>query len=89
MKKRRPEVAEMHEQLAAIIERNIETLTRVHEKTAQARRLRDKIADVITSFSGNLNFVYLHAVWFGVWIAVQNPRCKRAKVRLSESSAVS
>jgi uncharacterized membrane protein len=29
---------------------------------------QDRVADRITSFAGSLNFVYLHAVWFGVWI---------------------
>ena len=29
---------------------------------------QDRVADRITAFAGSLNFVYLHAVWFGVWI---------------------
>lgn len=28
----------------------------------------DIISDEITAFCGNMNFVYIHAVWFGVWI---------------------
>ncbi|HKT05447.1 MAG TPA: DUF1003 domain-containing protein [Rugosimonospora sp.] len=32
------------------------------------RRTQDKVADVITSFAGSLQFVYLHSIWFGVWI---------------------
>ena len=35
----------------------------------QVRDLGDKLADGITSFAGNMNFVYLHVVWFGFWIA--------------------
>ncbi|MGZ4794958.1 MAG: DUF1003 domain-containing protein [Acidimicrobiia bacterium] len=31
---------------------------------------QDRTADRITAFAGSLNFVYIHAVWFGVWIAV-------------------
>ena len=30
--------------------------------------LQDRIADVITSFSGRMIFVYVHVVWFGAWI---------------------
>ncbi len=30
----------------------------------------DRVADTITAFSGSMLFVLLHAVWFGVWIAV-------------------
>ena len=32
------------------------------------QRTQDRVADAITSFAGSLNFVYLHSVWFGVWI---------------------
>ena len=34
------------------------------------RRTQDKAADVVTTFAGSLNFVYLHSVWFGVWVLV-------------------
>lgn len=29
-----------------------------------------KLADIITSFSGSMYFVYFHVVWFSLWIAV-------------------
>src|SRR5215813_831980 len=32
------------------------------------RRTQDRVADLITSFAGSLQFVYLHSAWFGVWI---------------------
>ena len=32
------------------------------------RDAQDQVADRITSFAGSLNFVYLHTVWFGIWI---------------------
>jgi uncharacterized membrane protein len=32
------------------------------------KRAQDRAADTITSFAGSLNFVYLHAVWFGIWV---------------------
>jgi uncharacterized membrane protein len=31
---------------------------------------QDRAADSITGFAGSLNFVYLHTVWFLVWIVV-------------------
>jgi uncharacterized membrane protein len=34
------------------------------------QRSQDRVADVITSFAGSLQFVYLHSVWFGIWILV-------------------
>jgi uncharacterized membrane protein len=32
------------------------------------KRTQDRIADAVTSFAGSLNFVYLHSVWFGIWV---------------------
>src|SRR5437763_13211177 len=31
-------------------------------------RAQDKAADRITAFAGSLNFVYIHSVWFGIWV---------------------
>lgn len=35
---------------------------------ARMRGTQDRIADAITTFAGTMQFVYLHAVWFTVWI---------------------
>jgi uncharacterized membrane protein len=32
------------------------------------RGSQDRIADAITAFAGTMQFVYLHAAWFTVWI---------------------
>jgi uncharacterized membrane protein len=32
------------------------------------RRAEDKSADRITNFAGSMRFVYIHAVWFGIWV---------------------
>ena len=31
-------------------------------------RAQDRAADKVTSFAGSLTFVYLHSVWFGIWV---------------------
>ncbi|MEH2338509.1 DUF1003 domain-containing protein [Nostoc sp.] len=54
--------------LSKVIQRNIRTLIRLRAKAANKRNLQDRIADVITSFSGHIVFVYVHLVWFGAWI---------------------
>lgn len=36
---------------------------------ASLRKKEDVIADQITRFAGSLNFIYIHAVWFAVWVA--------------------
>jgi len=33
-------------------------------------KAQDRAADKVTNFAGSLRFVYLHAVWFGIWVAL-------------------
>lgn len=37
---------------------------------ARMRTSQDRFADAITAFAGTMRFVYVHAVWFTVWIAL-------------------
>ncbi|MFL5802432.1 MAG: DUF1003 domain-containing protein, partial [Roseiflexaceae bacterium] len=32
------------------------------------RTFQERTADAITAFSGRMSFVYLHALWFGLWV---------------------
>ena len=34
------------------------------------KRLQDRIADTVTRFAGSMPFVYVHIVWFALWIAL-------------------
>jgi len=34
----------------------------------RAESVQNRIADRITTFAGSMAFVYLHVIWFGVWI---------------------
>jgi uncharacterized membrane protein len=65
----RPGLPEQHPALASVLERNIRTLLAHRERRAGRRSFQDRLADVITDFSGNMAFVYLHVVWFAGWIA--------------------
>jgi uncharacterized membrane protein len=41
------------------------------EHARQRRQhLEDRVADRITAFSGSMQFVYLHVIWFTLWIAL-------------------
>lgn len=62
--------------LGASIENNIQTLSALRYRERHSRTGQDRIADVITDFSGNMWFVYIHAVFFTVWIVmnVGSPR---------------
>ena len=37
----------------------------------RAGSLQNRIADAITAFAGSMWFVYLHVVWFALWIGLQ------------------
>lgn len=36
----------------------------------RAKKRQNRIADAITRFAGSMPFVYLHVVWFALWIAL-------------------
>jgi uncharacterized membrane protein len=42
----------------------------VRQAEERAGNLQDRIADAITRFAGSMPFVYVHIVWFGLWIAL-------------------
>jgi uncharacterized membrane protein len=54
--------------VAAVVERNIKALVERRRKEEQEKPLRERIADTITRFTGNMAFVYSHAIVFGIWI---------------------
>src|SRR5262245_37984822 len=37
---------------------------------ARAQSFENRVADRITAFSGSMRFVYLHAIWFVLWIGL-------------------
>jgi len=46
---------------------------RIRHETAVARKIRreqNRLTDAITNFAGSMSFVYVHSVWFGVWVLV-------------------
>jgi uncharacterized membrane protein len=36
----------------------------------RAQSLQNRIADGITAFAGSMTFVYIHILWFGLWIGL-------------------
>ena len=59
-------------QLANIIEQNIHTIIHTRQTAANQRTTEERLADVITEFSGRMYFVYFHVVWFGIWILLNS-----------------
>jgi uncharacterized membrane protein len=54
--------------LSDVVERNIRTILRMRAQSALDRTVQERLADGITSLSGRMSFVYLHAAWFGAWL---------------------
>jgi uncharacterized membrane protein len=42
----------------------------MHHAEARAADIQNRIADRITDFAGSMRFVYLHILWFGLWIGL-------------------
>ena len=40
----------------------------VQHAKERAENVQNKIADHITAFAGSMSFVYLHVIWFAMWI---------------------
>jgi uncharacterized membrane protein len=60
--------------LSKVIERNIRTIINLRLKAARERSVQERIADAITAFSGRMIFVYVHVVWFALWIVLNTGR---------------
>jgi uncharacterized membrane protein len=39
-----------------------------HERS---KRRENRVADQITQFAGSMRFVYIHAIWFALWIGLR------------------
>ena len=54
----------------ATIQKNIETIFRLEKEAIQSRSTAEQIADKITRFAGSTPFIIIHAIFFFVWIVV-------------------
>ena len=54
--------------LSSIIQRNIRKIIQVRLKAVREQSMQERIAHGITIFFGSMAFLYLHIVWFIVWI---------------------
>ena len=56
----------------SVVERNIASLALQRAREAKSRKPADRIADKITQFSGDMRFIYIHIIWFAVWLAANS-----------------
>ncbi|OLY92023.1 Uncharacterized membrane protein [Cnuella takakiae] len=54
--------------MSKVVERNITALLDRRKAEEHAKSREDKIADMVTRFTGSMVFVYIHLALFGVWI---------------------
>ena len=59
--------------VAQVVERNIRTLLERRHREEHARGAQEKIADAVTTFAGNMKFVYINLFIFGFWIIANLP----------------
>ena len=56
--------------LASVLNRNIDALQKRKRGEERDGSAQDKIAEVVTRFTGSMAFVYIHLVAFGLWVVL-------------------
>ena len=59
--------------LAELMQRNVETISKLENATQSQRTSGDTFADAVAGFCGTMAFVYLHVVFFGSWLLWNAP----------------
>ena len=57
------------ERTSPIIQRNIRAVAELAAEQQKAKSMEDQFAMTVSRFAGSMNFVYVHAIVFGVWTA--------------------
>ena len=52
------------------VRRSVAEIVRLEQRDRITMSRSDRIADWVTGFSGSMVFVYLHVVWFAVWVSL-------------------
>jgi len=61
---------ETNPRLIGVLEHNIKIIEHMRAQAEARRSAQDRFADATTRFSGSMLFLYLHAVWFALWVVV-------------------
>lgn len=57
-------------ELRDLIARNVEVIQKIEQRSLQSRSRSERISDKIASFCGSMTFVWLHIIWFAVWLSI-------------------
>jgi len=63
-----PQAPSEKPEMVDVIDRNITAMVEMRREEEQLKNPQDRAADILTAFSGNMIFVYLHVIWFAFWI---------------------
>lgn len=69
-----PKQSEYHspETVDELTRENIRAIIKLDATATANRSLSDRIADGIATFCGSIHFVWLHVIWFGLWVAINS-----------------
>jgi uncharacterized membrane protein len=62
-----PAARTKRERTSPIIQRNIRAVAELAAEQQKARSMEDQFAMTVSRFAGSMNFVYVHAIVFGLW----------------------
>jgi len=63
-----PQAPSEKPEMVDVIDRNITAMVELRREEEQGKNTQDRAADILTAFSGNMIFVYVHVIWFALWI---------------------
>lgn len=53
-----------------LTQRNVEVISNLEAAAKEERTPTDLLADAIANFCGSMTFVWVHVIWFGIWILI-------------------
>jgi len=53
-----------------LTEQNVKVIRELEEAAKEERTRIDRFAETIANFCGSMTFVWVHVVWFGIWILI-------------------
>jgi uncharacterized membrane protein len=56
--------------LSEIVKQNVQTIADIEKSAHDARTPVDRIADQIAGFCGSMTFLWVHCIWFSVWLFI-------------------
>lgn len=56
-------------EMAKVVERNVNALLHHRKEEHKKRNLGDKVVDAVTAFAGSMASLYLHILFYGLWVA--------------------